>query len=82
MDETTACEVKAFGHWTPLDFDAALKLASSRTLHCPECHGQVRAHRACSNGTRAHMEHHERHKGCSCGDCFDGLSRPHHRIIP
>lgn len=77
----SACEVKSFDEWTSLDLDAALKLASSRTLRCPECHGQVRAHREGSNGAKAHMEHHERHKGCSRGDCFDGTSRPHHRVL-
>jgi hypothetical protein len=81
MTDEIVCEVEVRGRWQPLDLDAALKLASSRVLRCIECGGRVRAHKAGSNGQKAHMEHGERHPGCSRGDCYDGTSRPHHRHI-
>lgn len=77
-DEPVA-EIWAKGAWQPIDIGLAVRMPSSRIMRCLECGGRVRAHREGSNGQRPHMEHYERHKGCSRGDCFDGSSRPHHR---
>lgn len=78
---SNVCEVRLKGTWTPIDLDAALRLAKSRVLRCIECQGRVRAHKEGVDGQKAHMEHEHRHKGCSRGDCFDGESRPHHRVV-
>lgn len=74
-------ELHANGSWHPIDLELALKMPKSRRIRCPECHGRVRAHRLGKNGEVAHMEHLERNKGCSRGDCFDGNHRPHPRAL-
>ena len=78
---STDCELWANGCWQPIEIDLAVKMPKSRRMRCPECGGQVRAHRVGSSGQDAHFEHLERHKGCSRGDCFDGAKRPHHRPL-
>jgi hypothetical protein len=80
-DDMPVCEVEVRGLWTAIDLSTALRLARTRFMRCVECHGRVRAHREGSTGQRAHMEHDERHPGCSRGDCFDGHQRRHHRAI-
>lgn len=76
-----AAELFANKRWNMISVEHALSMPRSRVLRCPECQGRVRAHREGSTGQRAHMEHYERHKGCSRGDCFDGTSRPHPRSL-
>jgi DNA-directed RNA polymerase subunit RPC12/RpoP len=58
------CQVKNGAEWTDRDIDAALKSAGE-DMRCPACGGRVFAHKAYSNGTAAHFEHQEKHKGCS-----------------
>jgi hypothetical protein len=77
MIDEVACEVLDRKVWTGIDITLALKMPKTRLKRCPECHGRVRAHSAGSNGMRPHMEHFNRHVGCSRGDCFDGNSRLH-----
>lgn len=76
-----AAELHANRTWNPISIAVALSMPRSRRMRCPECHGRVRAHREGTTGQRAHMEHYERHTGCSRGDCFDGNSRPHPRAL-
>jgi hypothetical protein len=76
----TACEVRVRGGWTLVELSQALKLDSVRIKRCPECHGQVRLVKA-SRGVAAHFEHYEPHPGCESGDCFDGLRRPHPKVL-
>jgi hypothetical protein len=71
------CEVKVWGDWKHLTLDQALELDPSRLKRCPECHGQVRLHKASIDGMVAHFEHYERNPGCSLGDCFDGNPKLH-----
>lgn len=72
------CEIWANGGWATIRIDEALKKPSARVMRCLDCGGQVRAHKAASNGgQRAHFEHHQRHAGCPRCDCFDGTPRPH-----
>ena len=80
MSEIVA-ELHANGRWEPIEMELALKMPSSRRMRCPECAGRVRSHSVGRNGQKAHMEHYERHKGCSRGDCFDGTARPHHSAL-
>lgn len=80
MDEVVA-ELWADAKWVPITIDLALKMPRGRRMRCPECHGRVRAHKEGSTGQKAHMEHYERHPGCSRGDCFDRKPRPHQRAL-
>ena len=75
------CEVKIRGKWEQIALDDALRLDSGRVKRCPECHGQVRAHKPGKDGMVAHFEHFERHPGCYLGDCFDGRRRPHRKAL-
>jgi hypothetical protein len=77
MTEEIACEVFARNEWQGIDLQLALKMPNTREKRCPECHGRVRAHSVGSNGMKAHMEHFERHKGCSRGNYFDGTATLH-----
>ena len=76
-----AAELSANQTWTPIDLDHALTMPRSRRMRCPECHGRVRAHKAGQDGQKAHMEHYERHAGCSRGDSFNGTPAPHHKAL-
>jgi hypothetical protein len=76
----TGCEVRVEGVWTFTELSAALKLDPVRIKRCAECHGQVRLVKA-SRGTAAHIEHYERHPGCSLGDCFDGMRCMHPKAL-
>jgi hypothetical protein len=71
------CEVKVWGDWKRLTLDQTLELDRSHLKRCPECHGQVRLHKAFIDGTAAYFEHYERNPGCSLGDCFDGNPKLH-----
>lgn len=76
-----AAELHANGSWQPIEMELALKMPKTRRMRCPECHGRVRAHKAGKDGQKAHMEHYERHAGCSRGDSFKGSPSPHPRAI-
>jgi hypothetical protein len=76
----TGCEVRVQGKWTLIELSQALKLDPVRIKRCPECHGQVRLVKA-GRGKAAYFEHYERHPGCSSGDWFDGLRRPHPKAL-
>lgn len=76
-DGMDAAQIFANGAWTPIDLALALKMPKRRVMRCPECHGRIRAHKVGANGEKAHMEHSERHKGCSRGDCFEGVTSMH-----
>lgn len=75
------CELQVKGIWSVIGIDQALKLASSRSFRCTECHGAVRVHKEGLDGTRAHFEHHRRFEGCSRSMAFDGQSRANPRAI-
>ena len=77
MSDDIVCQVVAHGNWEGINIFLALKMPKTRIKRCIECHGRVRPHSTGSNGMKAHIEHFERHRGCSRGDCFDGSSRPH-----
>ena len=79
--DEVSCEVQVRGSWIPISISQALRLHKERTMRCVECHGRVRAHSEGKNGNRPHFEHHERHKGCSLGDCFDGVKTIHRRPV-
>lgn len=76
-----AAELHANKCWNPISLAHALTMPRSRRMRCPECHGRVRAHRQGSDGQKAHMEHYERHVGCSRGDSYDGNSRLHPQAL-
>ena len=80
-NETAGCELFANRTWTAISITDALKMPRSRLMRCLECRGRVRPHREGSDGQRAHMEHYERHRGCSRGDCYEGRSTPHPRAL-
>jgi hypothetical protein len=65
------CEVKVWGDWKRLTLAQALELDPSHLKRCPECHGQVRLHKASIDGMVVHFEHYERNRGCSLGDAPD-----------
>ena len=76
------CDMWANKEWvsTPIE-DALSKYDATRTKRCPECHGQVRAHKAGENGMRPHFEHYDRHTGCSLGDAFLGTPSMHPKAL-
>jgi hypothetical protein len=63
-----ACEIKIGNQWTEVDIDAALDSHQGQDMRCLRCNGRVRAHKKYSNGTPAHFEHEQAHKGCSLMD--------------
>ena len=81
MPRSVVCEIKIGDIWKS---EKVANVLESRAggddlvgrLRCRECRGPVRAHNA-SGAAEAHFEHHDRHKGCSLGDCFDGTRRRH-----
>ena len=61
--------------WTTIAADIALKLAEPR-LRCPECKGAIGLYRRSEDGSMPNRgEHKARNRGCSLGDCFDGVRR-------
>lgn len=61
--------------WVTMDADDALKLAEPR-LRCPECEGAIGLYRRSEDGAMPNRgEHKARNRGCSLGDCFDGIHR-------
>ena len=76
------CEVKVKEIWITRTIDQALTLHKERVLRCPECYGQVRAHKEGAGGmARAHFEHVTGHEGCSRGIYFKGNKSPHPRSL-
>jgi len=69
-------ENRAFG-WQLISVVDGLRLRDEM-FRCPECFGKVKLMSASdSPPMEAHGEHHQRNKGCSLGDCFDGEQRIH-----
>jgi len=76
------CEVRVQGQWQWIAVAEAMRLGRSRIKRCPECNGQVQAYQAIEQGIIVHLvEHYERHSGCSLGDCFDGIRKPHPKVM-
>ena len=59
------CQVKVRGEWIDATIDEALTVYAGLAKRCPECHGEVRAHKQYNTGSRAHFEHLVVHAGCS-----------------
>jgi hypothetical protein len=70
-------ELYANKQWHSIEIELAFQMGPSRLMRCPDCHGRVRAHKAGTTGQRAHMEHYERHCGCSRSAAFGGERPPH-----
>ncbi len=76
------CEIKAFKQWHSITLEAALTTYARREFRCPECQGQIRAHKEGSSGVpRAHFEHLVANPGCSLGNCFSGTPARHLRPL-
>ncbi len=61
--------------WKTIPAGDALKLAEPR-LRCPECKGIIALRRKTEDGTQPNRaEHRAKNRGCSLGDCFDGVKR-------
>jgi hypothetical protein len=61
--------------WAPIAADNALKIAEPR-LRCPECKGAIGLFRRSEDGSKPNRaEHKAKNRGCSLGDCFDGVHR-------
>jgi hypothetical protein len=67
---------RSFG-WQLISVNDGLRLRDE-TFRCPECFGKVKLMSVSENPPMAaHGEHFQRNKGCSLGDCFDGVKRTH-----
>jgi hypothetical protein len=72
----SAADQRAFG-WQLISVDDGLRLRDE-TFRCPECFGKVKLMSASKDPpVAAHGEHFQRNKGCTLGDCFEGVNRPH-----
>lgn len=72
MSKSTRCEVRrANGRWEEVSVDEALRLGRSAEKRCIECRGRVRAHGSREGVPSPHIEHLQRHPGCSLGNCFN-----------
>ena len=61
--------------WTTISAGDALKLAEPR-LRCPECKGAIGLYRKSEDGSMPNRgKHKAKNRGCSLGDCFDGVHR-------
>ena len=61
--------------WGTVAAGDALKLAEPR-LRCPECKGAIGLFRRSEDGKMPNRgEHKARNRGCSLGNCFDGVRR-------
>jgi hypothetical protein len=71
---------RVFG-WQRMSVTEALRL-QDETFRCPECLGKVRLHAASAEKEHpAYGKHLGKNAGCSLGDCFDGVKRPHIKAI-
>jgi hypothetical protein len=82
MNRNVRCEINRIRdgkpQWEPISIEEALGLDRTETKRCPECHGEMRAHRAGNTASSpAHFEHRESHDGCSHSMAFDGKARIH-----
>ena len=61
--------------WKTIPVGEALKIAEPR-LRCPECKGIIALRRRTEDGAMPNRgEHRAKNRGCSLGDCFDGVKR-------
>ena len=61
--------------WNTISADDALKLAEPR-LRCPECKGAIGLFRRSDDGAMPNRgEHKVKNRGCSLGDCYEGVRR-------
>jgi len=61
--------------WAAIAADDALKLAEPR-LRCPECKGAIGLFRRSEDGSMPNRgKHKAKNRGCSLGDCFDGVQK-------
>jgi hypothetical protein len=81
MPRSTTCEIPDGEGWKEVSVEGAIGMPRTVEKRCPECHGPVRAHKEGANGASPHIEHRQRHKGCSRGDCFNGHQSPHPHAI-
>jgi hypothetical protein len=75
------CEVEIQGKWTLIDIDDALKSYLGEVMRCPKCHGRVCAHKAYSDGARAHFEHYRAHSGCPLKPGYSGAFSMHPNAV-
>jgi hypothetical protein len=76
------CEMWANKSWVEVSIEDALRRYDpDRRKRCPECHGQVRAHKSGDDGMKAHFEHFVAHKGCSKSVAFNGMQSRHPKAI-
>ena len=79
VSRSTRCEARQeSGQWEEVSVEEAIAVGSAVEKRCIECHGPVRAHGSREGVPSPHIEHRQRHSGCSLGDCFSG----HHSIHP
>jgi hypothetical protein len=80
MARSTTCDARrGSGPWKTISVHSAIELGKQIEKRCVECHGRVRAHKA-SGSMEAHIEHMQRHVGCSLGDCYDGNGSRRHPL--
>lgn len=61
--------------WKTIPASEALKIPEPR-LRCPECKGAVTLFRRSEDNAMPNRgEHKVKNRGCSLGDCFDGVKR-------
>ena len=61
--------------WATIVADDALKLAEPR-LRCPECKGAIGLFRRSEDGALPNRaEHKAKNRGCSLGNCFEGVRK-------
>jgi hypothetical protein len=75
------CEIQQGGVWVLIGIAQAFDLPHDTKKRCPECHGQLRAHRAGKDGPRAHFEHRMTHSGCQFSHHFEGVRSKHPAAI-
>ena len=81
MSHEDFCQVKVHGAWEAIDIADALKDHVGQVMRCPKCHGRVRAHKAYSDGARAHFEHYQAHPGCPLKPGYSGIFSMHPNAI-
>lgn len=84
MARMIVCEVSSQKAWATATIHEVLERRARGhrlKIRCPECQGQVRAHKEANNGMQAHFEHLEAHKGCSNSTTFNGRRTQHPKPI-
>ncbi|SDP77307.1 hypothetical protein SAMN05428967_3366 [Phyllobacterium sp. YR620] len=77
----TECELWANRAWVAVTIEDVLSKFNGRIMRCMECHGSVRPHKEGVNGSVAHFEHKDAHRGCSFSISFDGTRRVHPKPV-